>query len=215
MQKEPRLINRHFNPVTIDLDDFYELLRVIRQYCSDASIRANGFRLDAPEEIKDVRTLRVRDLDISGYRPYFRLWFAKHGAHLMMASDDELVSAGVAATIASILHTPTRRVIHRSMEWIAPLLLGAVVGAIPLVDRFPKNMQRGVAVVLLIGFAVACLLGVAAFVLSGAVLLVRPKNAHGKFWERNKERIEKLVFLVAGALLTILGQLVVKKLTTP
>jgi len=60
MEKVKGSLERNFNPVRIDLDDYFEIVSLLKDHYENLSITAAGFQLQTPDEIKDLHLPQLR-----------------------------------------------------------------------------------------------------------------------------------------------------------
>jgi hypothetical protein len=202
----------------MDLDDFYAVIQLLKESgCKEIRIEAEGFILDDPQQIEKLHKSRVRKLAIKVGEPYILVEFSSYAARIYAAQND-LATTGLVEKIAEILdrHSPVRvfKGFLWNLWWVWPLPLLGLLLDLGFIDTLPPQ-QRQIPHIIILALDAPMLLAFVGIFVYHRPFMLHVRWKHESFAKRHKDRIEKVAFLFLGAVLTVVVQLLVKRLTTP
>lgn len=210
LKKADRTIMRKVGPVRMDIDDFYAIVQLLEEnHCEGLTIQIDGYILDDPKQIERLPKARATVLKIFTSKPFLSIDLRWSWA-TVYAGEDTMLARGLVSSLTQMLDRhPIIRAL-RPVTLAAPAIL--MVQLPMLADRYgygavPASLRVSVEFAILLNSLVLVVL---PFWWRNFVLYFRRK--HDSFWKRHRDRIEKLVFLLIGAGLTLVVQLILKKL---
>jgi hypothetical protein len=210
LKKADRTISRNFRAVRMDIDDFYAIVQLLEDnHCEGLKLQVDGYILDDPKQIERLPKSRTSQLTITTSKPYLQLNLRRWNAGVYVG-EDSMLAEGLVSSFAQILdgYAFVRQL--GRVFWPLNILwwLGLVV-SLRDPHLIPISVQNAFEVVYIPIGLVVCL----SWWRGHFIFYFRRK--HDSFLKRNKDRIEKLVFLLVGAGLTLVVELILKKATTP
>jgi hypothetical protein len=202
----------------MDLDDFYTVIQLLKESgCKEIKIEAEGFILDDPQQIERLHKSRVRELAIKVSEPYMSMEFSSYQARLYAGQNDLSTTGLVEKTAQTLDRHSLVRVLKGflwKLWWVWPLPFLIFVLDVGLIDKLPPQ-QRQMPHVITAVLDVPVLLAFLVMFLYHRSFILHVRWKHESFAKRHKDRIEKVVFLLIGAVLAIAGQVIVKRIATP
>lgn len=199
-------------PSKVYLDDIEEVVRMLEESGAKVSVETGQYELNSWEELEELETKRLDDLEIDFAteedRPWGNIRLDRHYGMLIFIKSDA-VSAGMKAYIMELFRKRQRSLVVRGMvgfSWQVLVLLLLVILANAIAATTLWGIETGKAIgqlggVLLIGIYFA-----ASLRLRHNVIILRRRNERTSFIERNWEAL--LVNAIVAALsiaLTVLA----------
>ncbi|MGA7237195.1 MAG: hypothetical protein WBY44_16030, partial [Bryobacteraceae bacterium] len=116
MQKLPRSQTKNVDPVQLYLDDFLNIVKLLKENCKSVEVELDGYQLEScsEEELAELRERLpapfVHEIDIRGRSPRIWLRLQKEFRELDISDADDLLSIGLAEKIVASM--PRRRFVQ-------------------------------------------------------------------------------------------------------
>jgi hypothetical protein len=218
MKKIVESWRRRFSWSRIDLTDYYAIVDLLEKNCASVEIQADDYVLDDAQEIERLGKSRIYNLEIISRRPSLSLYVRRTGANLHISDPDDLTSMGLGSKVSQILENPRRRVRMIVLRLILEFLGCYVVVMIiqlfldqPIFQQLSREVRLGIWTTVFVSLAVGEL-ALERKVYPAGILFVRRKNDVKPLYTRHKSLIDLIAAAIVGAVLTLFGQWLLKKL---
>ena len=201
MEKIKDSISKVLPPLRLYLDEVQELYDFVASVAENVTLEAEDYRLNSPEELKNLCVSNIHNLVIGAQRPYIKVELGHFFARIYLGSGD-VKAVGIASTLESILLK------GRAKVYFAPsgIVAGILVGSSFSIGYTAKNVAlTGICIAFAVAYFIILLID-QRFRLKrySTVLPVRRKEA-ASFLARNKDQILLLIIgAVIGSGITIL-----------
>lgn len=203
MEQIQNSISKKLPPVRLYIDDVRELHDFVRETAKEVTLNTSGYRLDNSEELRDVPTPHIHNLDISAYRPHIQVRLTEVSADIYIGNGD-VQAEGIAARIESILLKARVKVYFLPMGF-----LSGFVASLPFcVGVFLMNLViAATGAALILAYAIIGTIDFRFRTRSYCTIVPVARKDEANFWKRNKDQI---FLLLIGAIIGSIVTIVVK-----
>jgi hypothetical protein len=187
-----------------DIEDIYDVLSKIND--DEIIVIVNSFKLSNIEELKNNKFSKITQLEIKRYKPYFSIKFNKTNLFLY-SGENNTYNIGVYEKIKSIINNRRYNLIMNIKKMISTLswmLFGAFTTV--LFTKKSINTNDIVFSILLLSF---CVFDIVFLSKNKGYIYNTYSSDKPNFLTRQKDY---LICLVIGAFITILVQVILKRL---
>ena len=185
MEKIRDSIRKELPPLRLYLDEVQELFDFVSDVGEGVTLQAEGFRLDSPQELKELPVGQIHNLSISADRPYLRVELRNSSAEIFLGGGD-VESEGVASRIENILLKGKAKVYFLpSGFWVSLLSWMPLWFGIAIKNAVVSGI--GIAIVIMY-FVMSAMDGRFKFKRYSTVLPMSRKEV-SSFWVRNKDQL--------------------------
>ena len=198
-------------PLTLYLDDVYEISSILLQLSNQVTMRTDEFALDDIKELENIGGDQIHELLIVSRTPDFSIRLMPRDATIS-TSDDSISGVGAYEKIRRILQSRKRKYALANST-LTGITWGALIGL----------LLSALLMSLLLGWATwesVALAAMASSVIiwlwkslwgSYCTIVLSLRNRHASFWKRNQDNLKlALISAIAGGLVTVVGELLLR-----
>jgi hypothetical protein len=231
MRKCERAWTKKYRPLKLFKDDIEEIIKIITTESTktsnsqkkttghDIDISIDGFQLDNPEELNDVKKDRIKELNITAALCSLQLYFGYSSAKIYIGNEDDTRLMGIANRIDKVLQGRQRLFGFICSNFSGWLSLSVMTGLCVFLLLAAITMPSLPIYISFVGLLVINIVAYAYYVyLSTHFTTIRMFYSYEKasFFERNKDAIlVNLMTGVVGLLLGVIGTLLVQWIKKP
>lgn len=211
MKKLSRHSEKTFSFVRLYLDDFYEIIELLKDGRESIKIEVGDFLIEEPKEVETLDKPFVRELRIETSRPFLKIWLLPWFANLE-TYDDDVKTLGLFTKIKDILAKSQSSIRFFANIWVfvVSIIIGISASTSAIYLAYLEQ-QKFIAPLALAVFGIA-FSAFATFICImnrryQSLFILQRKSTKRNFFIRNKDQ---LALLTIGSLLTLATQWILK-----
>lgn len=210
MRKKEKSLKRAISVVRLYRDDFYTLIKILKDNCNKIEIIADEHELDDPQEIEQINQRLVRSLEIKTDTPYLRIRLDRTVAKIeAFIHEDDIATFGLFKKVEEFFQKKQRPLLflkNRYIHFIKVLSIASVIiYLLGYHDVFGSSLM-----------IVGPIFSIALVFLwrdpPRFLLYIQKTKEINNFWDRKKDDIILLILgsMIGSAITVIIQRLLLK-----